>query len=259
MSEVLLFEQHGSAAILTLNRTEKRNALSADLLRSIDEAVDFVDTEPSVRGAILTGGQKMFSSGADLKEALAANSMVETARFLENFRRTNDRLESLSKPVVAAINGYCLTGGLELALCCDFRISGAGAKFGVTSARIGSLAGAGAPQRMARLIGAPWTKDLLFSGRIIEADMALRIGLVNEVVESDQVLQTALQRIEEYSLCAPMSVSFAKLAVNRGLQMDIDSALAFDRSLTASLFTTEDRQEGMNAFFEKRSPQFKGS
>ena len=259
MSKVLLLEQQGSAAVLTLNRTEKRNALSADLLTSIDEALDFVDTEPTVRGAILTGGENMFSSGADLKEALAVTSMAETVRFLDNFRRTNDRLESLSKPVIAAINGYCLTGGLELALCCDFRIAGGDAKFGITSARIGSLAGAGAPQRMARLIGSPWTKDLLFSGRIIDADMALRIGLVNEVVDPDQALKSAIQRIEQYSLCAPMSVSFAKLAVNRGLQMDISSALAFDRSLTASLFTTEDRQEGMTAFFEKRPPHFKGS
>ena len=258
MSDPLLIQRRPPAAILTLNRSEKRNALSGALLDAIDDSLAALDADRDIRGIVLTGGERTFSAGADLNEALAVDSLPETIRFLERFRRVNSRLECLSKPVVAAINGYCLTGGLELALCCDIRIAGEGAKFGVTSARIGSIAGAGAPQRLSRLIGMEWTKDLLFSGRLIDAATALRIGLVGEVVADDSTVEAALSRIEAYARSAPLSVWFAKVAVNTGQGVDLDSALAFDRHLTASLFTTDDRAEGMAAFLEKRKPEFRG-
>ena len=258
MSDLLLVQRRPPAAILTLNRPDKRNALNGALLDAIDGSLAKLDADPDIRGIVLTGGERTFSAGADLNEALAVDSLPGTIRFLERFRRVNSRIECLSKPVVAAINGHCLTGGLELALCCDIRIAGEGAKFGVTSARIGSIAGAGAPQRLSRLIGMEWTKDLLFSGRIIDAAIALRIGLVGEVVADDNTVDAALSRIEAYAKSAPLSVWFAKVAVNTGQGMDRDSALAFDRHLTASLFTTEDRGEGMAAFLEKRAPEFRG-
>ncbi len=258
MSETLLVQRRPPAAILTLNRPEKHNALNGALLDAVDENLAALDADPDIRGIILTGGERTFSTGADLNEALAVESLPGTIRFLERFRRANARLENLSKPVVAAINGHCLTGGLELALCCDIRIAGEGTKFGVTSAKIGSIAGAGAPQRLSRTIGPEWTKDLLFSGRFIDASTALRIGLVGEVVSDDRTVAAAVERIEAYAGSAPLSVWFAKLAVNTGRQMDLESALTFDRHLTASLFTTEDRQEGMAAFLEKRAAQFRG-
>ena len=258
MSEHLLLERRPPAAILTLNRPQKRNALNGELLEAIDERLAELDADDDIRGIVLTGGARTFSTGADLNEALAVDSLPGTIRFLERFRRANARLESLSKPVVAAINGHCLTGGLELALCCDIRIAGEGAKFGVTSARIGSIAGAGAPQRLSRTIGAEWTKDLLFSGRFIDAATALRIGLVGEVVDDDGTVEAALGRIDAYAASAPLSVWFAKLAVNTGRHMDLDSALTFDRHLTAGLFATEDRKEGMAAFLEKRTARFRG-
>ena len=258
MSDVLLLQRRPPAAILTMNRPDKHNALNGALLDAIDENLAALDADPDIRGIVLSGGEKTFSTGADLNDALAVDSLPDTLHFLEWFRRTNSRLETLSMPVVAAINGYCLTGGLELALCCDIRIAGNGAKFGITSAKIGSIAGAGAPQRLSRIIGAEWTKDLLFSGRFIDAATALRIGLVGEVVDDDDVLEAAVSRIEDYAKSAPLSVRFAKLAVNTGQQMDLESALTFDRLLTTGLFTTEDRREGMAAFLEKRSPEFKG-
>ena len=225
MSEPLLRERRSPAAVLTLNRPDKRNALNTALLDALDESLAELDSDPEIRGIVLTGGTASFSAGADLNEALAVASLPGTLRFLERFRRVNARIEGLSKPVLAAINGHCLTGGLELALCCDVRIAGEGARFGVTSARIGSLAGAGAPQRLSRLIGTAWTKDLLFSGRVIDAATALRIGLVGEVVGDAEVLDVALARIEAYARSAPLSVWFAKLAVNAGRGMDLDPAL----------------------------------
>ena len=258
MSELLLIERRLPAVIVTFNRPEKQNALSAAVLRAIDGQLAELDTDPAIRGIVLTGNPKVFSTGGDLKEALAINDVADTREGLEIFRRANDRIESVSKPVIAAINGFCLTGGLELALCCDIRIAGTGAQFGVTSSRIGTVAGAGAPARLARLVGPAWAKDMLFSGNFIDAETALRIGLVNEVVAPEEVLAKALARIDVYAQRAPLSLGYAKMAVNNGLQMGLESALHYERQLTTTLFTTDDRKEGMAAFLEKRAPDFKG-
>lgn len=258
MSELLLIERRLPAAIVTFNRPDKQNALSAAVLRAIDEQLAALDGDVDVRGVVLTGNQKVFSTGGDLKEALEIKSIADTRAWLEAFQRANARIESLSKPVIAAINGYCVTGGLELALCCDIRIAGTGAQFGVTSSRIGTVAGAGAPARLARLVGPAWAKEMLFSGNFIDADTALRIGLVSEVVAPDAVLGNALAKIDIYAQRAPLSICYAKMAVNNGLQMGLESALHYERQLTTTLFTTEDKQEGMAAFLEKRAPDFKG-
>jgi len=256
--EYLLVERRGPAVIVTLNRPEKQNAFTAKLLHDIDATFAELDQDAEIRGIVLTGNEKVFSTGGDLKEALAIKTTVDTQRFLEAFRCANRRLESISKPVIAAINGFCLTGGLELALCCDIRIAGTGAQFGITSSRIGTVAGAGGPQRLARLIGPEWTKEMLFSGNFIDAETALRIRLVSEVVAPGDVLARALARIDAYALRAPLSIGYAKAAVNNGLQMDLESALHYERQLTTTLFTTDDRKEGMAAFLEKRAPNFKG-
>ncbi len=258
MSDVLNIERQLPAVIVRINRPEKRNALSAAVLKALDETLAELDEDPKIRGIVLTGNDEVFSTGGDLKEALAVQTVPEIRTWLENFRRANSRIESISKPVVAAINGFCLTGGLELALCCDIRIAGTGAQFGITSSRIGTVAGAGATQRLARLIGPEWTKELLFSGDFIDAQTALRIRLVSEVVGPEQVLSRALARISAYAQRAPLSVAYSKLAVNSGLQMDLESALHFERQITATLFMTHDRKEGTAAFLEKRAPQFKG-
>jgi enoyl-CoA hydratase/carnithine racemase len=258
MSEHLLIERRLPAAIVTLNRPEKQNALSAELLDAIDTEFAGLDADPAVRGIVLTGNAKVFSTGGDLKEALAVKDVADTRIWLEKFRRANDRIESLSKPVIAAINGYCVTGGLELALCCDIRVAGSGAQFGITSSRIGTVAGAGGPARLARLVGPAWAKEMLFSGNFIDADTALRIGLVNEVVAPEDVLAKALARIDVYAQRAPLGICYAKMAVNNGLQMGLESALHYERQLTTTLFTTDDKREGMAAFLEKRPPAFKG-
>lgn len=258
MSDLVLVERHGSSAIVRMNRPEKHNALSRELFHAIDAALARLDDEPAVRGIVLTGGDKVFSTGGDLKEALAIGSVEDTRKWLELFRRVNARIESTGKPVVAAIHGYCVTGGLEMALACDIRVAADDAQFGITSSRIGTVAGAGGTQRLVRLIGPEWTKELLFSGELIDAATALRIGLVSEVVPPERALQRSLERLESYARRAPLSVAYAKAAVNNGAEMPLEYALAYERQLTTTLFTTADRKEGQQAFLEKRPPQFKG-
>jgi enoyl-CoA hydratase/carnithine racemase len=258
MSELVLIERHGTSAVLRMNRAEKQNALSRELFEAIDAALAGADEDPAVRGVVLTGNEKVFSTGGDLKEALAIRSVEDTRKWLDLFRRVNERIETIGKPVIAAIHGYCVTGGLEMALACDIRIAAVNAQFGITSARIGTVAGAGGTQRLARLVGPEWTKELLFSGDFIDADTALRIGLVSEVASVERVIARALERLEAYARRAPLSVAYAKAAVNRGLQMPLEAALAYERQLTTTLFTTADRLEGQSAFLDKRAPNFKG-
>ncbi|MDP6565818.1 MAG: enoyl-CoA hydratase/isomerase family protein [Alphaproteobacteria bacterium] len=258
MDDSLLTEVRGHAAILTLNRSDKYNALSDELLRAIGDKVGELDTDDAVRGIVLTGTDKFFSTGADLDSALRAQDLPSTHAMLAHFDYCNRAIERSRKPVVAAINGFCLTGGLEVALACDVRIAGTGSKFGVTSSKIGSVAGAGGTQRLPRTVGREWAKDLLFSADFIDAETALRIGLVSRVVAPDQVVPAALARIDAYALRAPLSVWYAKVAVNSGMEMALEPALEFERHLTAGLFTTEDRSEGMSAFLEKRDAEFKG-
>ena len=258
MDDILLTEIRGPAAILTMNRPDKYNALSDDLLQAIGNKVRELDGDLAIRGIVLTGTDKYFSTGADLGSALKAQDLPSTHAMLSHFEHCNRAIERSRKPVIAAINGFCLTGGLEVALACDIRIAGSGSKFGVTSSKIGSVAGAGGTQRLPRAVGKEWAKDLLFSADFIDAETARDIGLISRVVEPGQVLATALARVDAYALRAPLSVWYAKIAVNSGMEMDLEPALEFERHLTAGLFTTEDRSEGMSAFLEKRDADFKG-
>lgn len=258
MSDILLSERRGAAMVLTMNRHDKYNALSNELLTAIGDKVRELDGDDDCRAIILTGTDKFFSTGADLKSALEAKDLPSTHMMLSYFDHCNRAIERSRKPVIAAINGFCLTGGLEVALACDIRIAGSGAQFGVTSSKIGSVAGAGGTQRLPRVVGMEWAKDMLFSADFIDAETALRIGLVSRVVDPDKVMDEAVARAEAYAVRAPLSVWYAKMAVNSGMQMDLEPALEFERHLTASLFTTEDRSEGMSAFLEKRDAKFKG-
>lgn len=258
MSDLLIQSRRGRAAVVQFNRPDKRNALSSELLAALGECLVALDEDDEVSGVILTGDQRAFSAGADLGGAVKTHSPRATARLLAHFARANEVIETLTKPVVAAINGYCLTGGLEVALACDVRVAGTGATFGITSSRIGSVAGAGGTQRLPRTVGEQWAKHLLFSSEFIDAATALRIGLVMEVVEPEHVLDRAVELVETYGAQAPLSVWYAKKAVNVGMQMQMAEALQFERELTTVLWTTEDRMEGMNAFLEKRKAVFKG-
>lgn len=247
-----------AAAVIELHRPERMNALSLELLGELEAELDRADTDASVRVVVLTGSERAFSTGVDLNEVVAATEIGDSLRFLGRLRRANTTIETLSKPVVAAIRGYCLTGGLELALACDLRFAASDARFGVTSAKIGSVAGMGGTQRLPRLIGASRAKDLLLTGRFLEADEALSAGLVDRVVEPERVVDEALEWADACAEQAPLAVWLAKYGVNVGLNVDLTSALDLEALLTTLAFGTEDREEGVRAFLEKRRASFQG-
>ena len=254
----LLVERREAAAVVTLNRPERHNALSLDLLTRLTALVDELGRDAAVRAVVLTGNARSFSTGMDLDDLAHVSAVVDTARALAVPRDANAAIERCPKPVIAAIAGWCLTGGLELALACDVRVAADGARFGVTSARIGTVAGAGGTQRLPRLVGPGRAKELLFSAEPIDAAEALRIGLVNRVVPAGQEVEAALELARLYARRAPLGLAFAKTAVNVGMTMPLEAALAFEMGLTTQLFTTEDRAEGLRAFRERREPDFKG-
>ena len=256
--EPLLVERRESIALITLNRPQKHNALSFDLLQGLAVIVRALGEDSSVRVVVLRGNDKVFSTGMDLDDLANATAVVDTQRALAIGRDANDAIERCPKPVIAVIAGWCLTGGLELALACDIRIAADNAKFGITSARIGTVAGMGGTQRLPRLVGPARAKEILFAAEPIDATEALRIGLVNRTVPAGQELETAMEMARLYARRAPLSLAFTKKAVDVGMTMPLDAALTFEAGLTTQLFTTEDRAEGLRAFREKREAKFRG-
>jgi enoyl-CoA hydratase/carnithine racemase len=256
--DVLLVEQRAPAALLTLNRPDRHNALNAALLDRLREALRELGDDPAVRVVVIRGNDRCFSTGMDLDELREVRAVADTQRALGRFRDTNAEIERCPKPVIAAIAGWCVTGGFEMALACDIRVAAETARFGITSARIGTVAGAGGTQRLPRLIGPGRAKEILFSAEPMDAAEAYRLGIVNRVVPAGREVDTALEMAGLFAKRAPLSLAFAKTAVNVGMTMPLDAALAFEIGLTTQLFTTDDRAEGLRAFHEKREARFQG-
>ena len=257
-TDPVLVERREASALVTLNRPEKHNALSLALLGRLQAILRELGEDAGVRVVILRGNERCFSTGMDLDDLAGVTGVADTQRALGLARDANAAIERCPKPVIAAIAGWCLTGGLELALACDVRVAAEKARFGITSARIGTVAGAGGTQRLPRLIGAGRAKEILFSAEPIDAAEALRIGLVNRVVPAGHEVEAALEMARLWARRAPLGLWFAKSAVNVGLTMPLEAALAFEIGLTTQLFTTEDRAEGLRAFQEKRDAEFRG-
>jgi enoyl-CoA hydratase/carnithine racemase len=254
----LKVEADGATGMITLHRPDKLNAVSFDLLRELSAAVCELEQDEAVHGIVVTGSEKAFSTGADLSEAVTVDTGVKFMAYNRLWRSATYAIEHSTKPVIAAINGYCLTGGLELALACDIRLASSQARFGITSSKIGSVAGAGGTQRLPRLVGPAVAMDLLFTARHIDAAEAARIGLVNRVV-ADDVIAEAKSMVEVFATRGPLSVAWMKLAVHAGMNVDIESALDLESVLSAMAFGSRDKEEGMTAFLEKREPRFTGS
>lgn len=248
----------GPAFIIELNRLDRRNAVSEQMMDDIVAACHEVEYRKDVSAIVLTGGRDYFSAGADLNEAFKVNSAQEGRRYFSHWHRLNDALEQSSKPVIAAIEGFCMTGGLELALAADIRIASQNSTFAITSARIGTVAGAGGTQRLPRVVGLANALEILFSAEPIDAAEALRVGLVNRLVPNGTTLEVAVSMATHYATRAPLSLAFVKRAVHRGMQMDLASAIEFETMLVTTIYGTKDKGEGISAFLEKRTAQFKG-
>ncbi len=256
--ETIVTQQSGPAFIVTLNRPHRRNAVDLKMMEEIIAAALEAEAESTVRALIITGGKDYFSAGADLNDALAVKSPAAGADYLGRWHQLNATLEKLGKPVIAAIEGFCMTGGCEMALACDIRIAGEGASFAITSSRIGTVPGAGGTQRLPRIVGIAKALELMFSAETIGAAEAYRIGLVNRLVPAGGALKEACAMAAVYEKRAPLSHALIKRAVRLGMQMDLDSGVEFETFVATTIYGTEDKQEGISAFLEKREASFKG-
>ena len=248
MGEFVRVESADGIATIRLDRP-KMNALSAQVQDEIAAAAAQVSADDAVRAVIVYGGERVFAAGADIKEmatmgypAMAARSAALQASFTA--------VADIPKPVVAAVTGYALGGGLELALCADFRVLGESAKVGQPEILLGIIPGAGGTQRLPRLIGPAKAKDLIFTGRHVAADEALAIGLADKVVPDGEVYQAARDMVAQYAGGPALALSAAKQAVNKGLEVDLATGLEIERLHFAALFATEDQKNGMSSFLE---------
>ncbi|HBM61720.1 MAG TPA: enoyl-CoA hydratase [Citreicella sp.] len=253
--ETIIVEVDDEVATITLNRPDALNALNSQLLGELSQALAEVDASDKVRCIIVTGSAKAFAAGADIKE-MSEKSFVEM--FLgDYFGTASDAIGRVRKPVIAAVSGYALGGGCELAMMCDFIIASDTAKFGQPEINLGVIAGIGGTQRLTRYVGKSKSMDMHLTGRFMDAEEAERAGLVSRVVPAKQLMDEAHQaaaKIAEKSVLATMA---AKQAVNRAYETTLTEGLMAERSLFQSLFATEDQKEGMAAFLEKRTAQFR--
>ena len=252
--ETIIVEREGAVGILRLNRPKALNALSRQLVAELNVALDAFEADAAIGAIILTGSEKAFAAGADIREmqALGYVDLIE-ADFVAEW----ERLARVTKPVVAAVAGFALGGGCELALMCDIVIAAETARFGQPEITLGLMPGAGGTQRLARAVGKAKTMDMVLTGRLIDAAEAERIGLVARVVSADALMAEAIAVAGRIATLSRPSVKLAKEAVNRAFEGGLADGIRTERRLFHSLFATEDAKEGMAAFLEKRPPAFR--
>jgi enoyl-CoA hydratase len=255
MLETIKITREGGVVLVELNRPKQLNALVPKVLEEIISELTPLDKDPSVGCFVLTGNEKAFAAGADIKE-MAGKSYMDMASV--DYFADWDVFTGFKTPKIAAVNGFALGGGCELAMMCDFIIAGEGAKFGQPEIKLGVIAGMGGSQRMTKLIGRAKSMDMHLTGRMMDAQEALACNLVARVVEDDKVVETAMEAAATIAGYSKMAASFVRDVVNRADEVSLAEGLLFERRLFHSLFATEDQKEGMNAFIEKRKPNFKG-
>ncbi len=245
----------GAIATLRIDRPDVLNSLSSDVLRALEDAVVALERDAAVRGAIVTGAGRAFVSGADIAE-IARLDRDSGQAFARRGQQVFARIEALEKPVVAAVNGFALGGGCELAMACHIRICSSKARFGQPEVKLGILPGFGGTQRLPRIVGRGPATELIVTGRIIGAEEALRIGLVSQVVEPEALLPRAREILEESLAVGPRAVAASLAAIRDGADLPLDRALELEARLFAELCGTPEMKEGTAAFLEKRPPKF---
>lgn len=254
----LLIENCDGFAILTINSPRTLNALNSQVLSELECALYELNLDNSVKAVILTGaGDKAFVAGADIKE-MSSMSSIEGHQFGSKGQRVMLLIEKMSKPVIAAVNGYALGGGLELALACDFIYASEKAKLGFPEVTLGIMPGFGGTQNLARLIGANKANELIFTGKIISATKGAAWGIINEVFPPEELLVKAKETAAAIASVGSLGVTYAKDAIANGLDMTKEDGFRYEAALFGVLFSTEDQKEGMGAFVEKRKAEFNG-
>ena len=255
---VLIKEEQGTSVILTLNRPKAMNALNFEMLYAIRDEVDALQYRSDIRSVIITGaGERAFCAGADLKER-ATLTEDEVKKFILTNRNIMMSIQNLSKPVIAAVNGIALGGGTELALASDIRIASNRSVMGLPETRLAIIPGGGGTQRLPRIIGTAKARELIFTGRRVDADEALSIGLVNKICPPEELMSECMTMAEMISETGPIAVEMAKYAINQGIETDLATGLAIESNAYRVTIPTEDRIEGLTAFREKRKPVYKG-
>ncbi|MEX5727892.1 enoyl-CoA hydratase [Rhodovulum iodosum] len=253
--KTLIVEIEDHVALIRLNRPDALNALNSELLAELSDAVAQADANEKVRCIILTGSDKAFAAGADIRE-MSEKSFVEV--FTEDmFARETEALLACRKPIIAAVSGYALGGGCELAMICDFIIAADTAKFGQPEINLGVVAGIGGTQRLTRFVGKSKSMDMHLTGRFMTAEEAERSGLVSRVVPAKKLMEEAMAAAQKISEKSAVTVMAVKESVNRSYETTLREGLLFERRMFHALFATEDQSEGMSAFLEKREPQFR--
>lgn len=258
----ILGDEYTGTAVLSINRPEAKNAISKSLLSKFEEALQALRLDQNLRTLIIRSlVPKIFCAGADLKER-AAMKEHEVGPFVARIRSIITDIQEFPVPIIAAIDGAALGGGLEMALACDLRVASSNAKLGLVETKLAIIPGGGGTQRLPRIIGVPLAKELIYTGRILDGNEAKDVGLVNHVSEqnegNDAAYQRALELAAEIVSQGPIALKMAKLAINRGSEVDLNSGLAYEQAYYAQVIPTRDRLEGLRAFKEKRVPVYKG-
>ncbi len=253
--EFVISEREGAVGVVTINRPRQLNALSSAVLAELVDALEAHDRDDEVRAIVLTGGTEVFAAGADLKE-FAKRTAVEM--LVSNRVGLFDRIRGIGKPIIAAVSGYALGGGCEVAMLCDMVIASETARFGQPEINVGLMPGAGGTQRLARTVGKAKAMEMVLVGSPIDAQTAERLGLVNRVVPVGELLETAKGLAQKIASRPPLSVKLTKQAVLKAFELPLTEAVDYERKLFYLLFASEDAQEGISAFIEKRPPSFQG-
>jgi len=255
MYETILIETRERVGLVRINRPKARNALNSTLLRELNDALEAFDADPEIGAMVITGDEIAFAAGADIKEMADASAMeMLTQSHIPQF----DRLRSINKPVIAAVSGWCLGGGNELAMACDMIIASETARFGQPEINLGVIPGAGGTQRLTRAVGKAIAMEMVLNNRTLTAEEAMSLGLVNRVVPVERCLDEALQLAAEIASRAPLAVRLGKEAVNHAFESFLSDGLADERRAFYMLFASHDQKEGMQAFVEKRKAVWKG-
>ncbi len=254
----ILLEKEDRLAVITINRPNVLNALNDQTISELHQCLREISREADVRVVILTGaGEKAFVAGADINELKVCDSLSGHRKSV-NGQSLLNHIENMEQVVIAAINGFALGGGCELALACDIRIASENAKLGQPEVNLGIIPGYGGTQRLSRLVGRGKAKELIFTGDMVDAQEALRIGLVEKVVPLPELLKTAKEIAQKIISKGPLAIKAAKRAINLGLNVDLKSGLDYEAMEFSAICATEDKSEGTSAFLEKRKPDFKG-
>jgi enoyl-CoA hydratase len=259
MYQNLIFDKEGAIATIRLHRPQKKNSLNEGLRLEIESALRETASSKTIRAVIITGGNEVFCAGADIGEIQDTTSSESAYRHSREFQNLFEHIEKLPQPVIAAVSGYALGGGCELALACDFRIASESARFGLPEIKIGAFPGGGGTQRLPRLIGMAKAKEIIFTGEPITAEQALTLGLVTKVVPKERLLEEANTFAWQLASLPRLAMEASKMLINKSLEVDLASGLEMEARSFGALAMTHDLAEGTKAFLEKRRPNFTGN